>query len=197
MALVLSSDPSPADWIVASDVQWAQLVTFGPSGFPAYARLRFLPDPTYEGQRELDADRDSASCATDQWQALFELLAAHTATPDDCYFCLWDGWPFANSTHEPTLNVPPDHNVPARRFFLFRGPLSDAGDWGPDFASGGPAPYEPAFVWPADHAWCIANDVDPHWAGIGTDASLIERLIADPQLDVVSADPADEQPAYR
>jgi hypothetical protein len=57
--------------------------------------------------------------------------------------------------------------------------------------------YEPAFLWPADHTWCVANDVDPHWAGIGAEASLIEQLVADPRLDAVAADRADDQPSSR
>jgi hypothetical protein len=43
---------------MASDRPWQQLVGFGPAGFPAYARLRFLPDPTYEGQSENDVEID-------------------------------------------------------------------------------------------------------------------------------------------
>jgi hypothetical protein len=39
--------------------------------------------------------------------------------------------------------------------------------------------------------------VDPHWAGIGGQASLIDELIGDERLDVVRADPAEEQPFYR
>jgi hypothetical protein len=31
------------------------LVNFGPPDFPAYARLRFIPDPTKPGQEEADA----------------------------------------------------------------------------------------------------------------------------------------------
>jgi hypothetical protein len=41
---------------MASERPWQQLVGFGPEGFPAYARLRFLPDPAYEGQSENDVD---------------------------------------------------------------------------------------------------------------------------------------------
>jgi hypothetical protein len=52
-------------------------------------------------------------------------------------------------------------------------------------------------VWPSDHTWCIAADIDPHWAGIGASVPLIERLISDARLDAVEADPAEEQPAYR
>jgi hypothetical protein len=63
----------------------------------------------------------------------------------------------------------------------------------PEFSRGG----TPAFVWPADRTWCVAADIDPHWAGIGASSLSIKRLIADRRLDAVEADPADEQPAYR
>ena len=51
-------------------------------------------------------------------------------------------------------------------------------------------------VWPADRAWCVARDVDPHWAGIGGASSLITRLVTDARLDVVPADPSEDQPSY-
>jgi hypothetical protein len=38
--------------------------------------------------------------------------------------------------------------------------------------------------------------VDPHWAGIGGTRHLVSRLVTDPRLDVVPADPTQEQPAY-
>ncbi|EME65188.1 hypothetical protein [Amycolatopsis decaplanina] len=78
--------------------------------------------------------------------------------------------------------------VPHREYFLFSGRPADAGFWGTP---------GPAFVWPADHAWCVAKDVDPHWAGIGATATTLDRLVADPRLDIVAADPDREQPAYR
>lgn len=197
MPLTICSDVSVANWIVCSDLSWAQLATFGPGGFAAYARLRFLPDPSYDGQREKDADRNGAPCAAEQWQALFELLVAHTPAPDDCYFALWEGWGFSESTRQrPRFGIPRGARFPARSYFVFHGSLSDVGDWGAEFSSAGPPSYEPAFVWPADHAWCVANDVDPHWVGIGADATLIKRLVADPRLDAATADPAGEQPAY-
>ncbi len=80
---------------------------------------------------------------------------------------------------------------------LVHGSLSDVGAWGAGKSWPGEIPYQPAFIWPADHAWCVANDVDPHWAGIAADTPLIERLIADARLDVVVADPTESQPAYR
>src|SRR5436190_17190702 len=93
MPLTLCTDLSAAAWLVASTLPCDRLVTFGPAGFAAYARLRFLPDPAYEGQGENDAYVDDENPpATEVLRVLLDRLAAHTTTPDDCYCCLWDGW---------------------------------------------------------------------------------------------------------
>ncbi|MBV8733372.1 MAG: hypothetical protein JO120_01190 [Solirubrobacterales bacterium] len=74
------------------------------------------------------------------------------------------------------------------------GAPANAGIWGlSEFSRSG----APAFVWLADHAWCVAAGIDPHWAGIGASVPLIVRLIGDPRLDAGEADPADEQRAHR
>jgi hypothetical protein len=65
-------------------------VGFGPAGFDAYARLRFLPDPARPGQSEHDVEAED--WRSDQLPRLFEVLATHTATPEDCYFCVWEGF---------------------------------------------------------------------------------------------------------
>lgn len=220
MALTPCSDLSPADWIVSSELEWQQLVGFGPAGFPAYARLRFLRDPDFPGQSLNEADSDRSD--REQLRTLLEVLATHTRTPQDCYFCLWEGHgdihggsavsvftgsddgdpdavPAVEPAFPPEVLDGPKVVVPARAYFLFQGQLHEADDWGAaPMWSGQPRLHmpEPAFVWPADHAWCVANDVDPHWAGIGADARVIDQLIADPRLDVVPADPSRQQPAY-
>lgn len=58
VTLRLCSDLSAADWLAGSDLRWDKLVTFGPSGFAAYARLLLLPQ--YPGQSENDAATDEA-----------------------------------------------------------------------------------------------------------------------------------------
>ncbi len=229
MSLAFCTDLSAADWIARSDLAWPRLVTFGPAGFEAYARLRFLPDPVRTGQRENDAAGEDRP---DPSPVLFEVLAAFTSTPDDCHFCVWEGYGDTVTVNTvsagdgavylddedalrtlgspdarpalapaPVSSMPPLPRVavPERAYWLFRGPLADLGAW--DSAHGWPDGVrlhgvEPAFVWPADHAWCVASDVDPHWAGIGGSRSLVDRLVTDPRLDVVPADPAQEQPRY-
>jgi hypothetical protein len=44
----------------------------------------------------------------------------------------------------------------------------------------------PASLLPADHRWCFANDVDPHWPGIGAEQ---DAIVDDLELDVVRAEP--------
>lgn len=217
MTMAPSLDLLPAAWLVGSTLAWDRLVCFGPAGFEAYARLRFLPDPAYPGQREADAG--ASPQGPDQLATLLGILAAHTRTPGECYFCLWNGWSDLNGSgtrlttldqrgsdsgraagaaFPPSVLAGPKVVVPNRSYLLFRGDSTDPGDWGAaDVAPGHPRLWEPAFVWPADRAWCVANDVDPHWAGIGADRRVIEQLVADPRLDVVPADPDEKQPGYR
>lgn len=54
----------------------------------------------------------------------------------------------------------------------------------------------PAFIWPADRAWCITHDVDPHWAVIGADPAALDPLLTEPRLDAVPTDSNDEPPFY-
>src|SRR3954452_1619838 len=82
---------------MVSDQPWQQLVGFGPLRYPAYARLRFLPDPAYQGQSEndvvVDVDVDEALSETEQLRAVLGRLTPNIITHEDCYFCLRDGWP--------------------------------------------------------------------------------------------------------
>jgi hypothetical protein len=90
VTLAFCRELSAADWISHSDLPWPQLVGFGPAGFDVYARLRFLPDPARPGQRENDVEVEDWRHG--QLTRLFEVLATHTATPEQCYFCVWDGF---------------------------------------------------------------------------------------------------------
>ena len=68
--------------------------------------------------------------------------------------------------------------LPERDYYLFRGAVTDLGDWGAGLPTGpsGWAP-DPAFIWPADHAWCLTRDVDPHYATIAASRSAITALL--------------------
>ncbi|MHA7304061.1 hypothetical protein ACX80E_02270 [Arthrobacter sp. TMN-49] len=192
MTLRPAPENSAADWITGTTLPWQQLVGFGPAGFPAYARLRILPDPTRPGQSENDAEAiPGVLPETDMMQAAIVSLSKHTATAGGLYFCFWDGSGF----DMPGAWV----DVPNRSYYLYEGSVSENGAW--EIATEDQAPDQqwiptPALVWPADRAWCVAKDVDPHWVGIGASTDAINELIADPRLDAVSADPAEWPPQY-
>lgn len=193
MQLTPCTTLSAAAWITEADTPWQQLVSFGPPNFPAYARLRFLPDPQHTGQKENEAEfGDARLSEADQLHVVMTILRKHSRTPDDFYFGFWDGnWGLTFSG--PTVDVP------NRSYFLFRGAVSELGEWntsGSDDHTLRATEPIPALIWPADHAWCVAKDVDPHWAGIGASIEAVRELLADPRLDVVLADPTEEQPIY-
>jgi len=100
VTLKFCSDMSAADWIVQAQIPWKQLVYFGPPDFPAYARLRFIPDLTRPGQEEADANvAEDDPSDIKQTRRAFLHLRRFTATPENCYFCVWEGY--------SGLNVPP------------------------------------------------------------------------------------------
>lgn len=219
MSLRPVSDGTPADWLVERHQPWPRLALFGPGVFEAYARLRFIPDPAWFGQDESDhGGGDDLPGELDQLRVVAEVLRRHTRTPHDSWHCLWDGWgalhagatavlSFGDDGAASSLGAPafgvgvlgePTVHHPHRDYHLFTGPLSDLGDWGAGDLAPGVAHGDlvPAFVWPQDRAWCIAADVDPHWAGIGGSRAAIEELVALDDVDVVHADPSEQQPFY-
>ena len=198
MTLRYCNNVSAADWIVQANIPWMQLVIFGPPDFPAYARLRFIPDPTRPGQAEGDVNiAEDHPSDMQQTKRALNYLRRFTATPEDCYFCIWEG--YSNSyiplsvLEGPTVNIRGRTPYPDRRYFLIHGSLSDLGSWDETL---GTSAQPPAFAWPADHSWCLARDVDPHWAGIGAEQAAIETLLNAPELDVVPAQPTERQPTY-
>ncbi len=195
MRLDFCADTAPADWLVRSGTPTMQLISFGPERFEAFARLRFIPDPDGPDRAAADAPvADDHPSDVEQARRALHRLARFTATPQECYFCVWDG--YSDIPLPPRVLRGPMVEIPHRRYALLRGPLSAVDAWEADLGGGQPiAP--PAFVWPADHRWCFAGDVDPHWAGIGAEQAAVDALVGDPGLDVVPARPAQEQPQYR
>ncbi len=110
MTMIVCMETSAASWLLDSQVPWQQLVNLGPAGFPAYARLRFLPDPRWPGQKEAEAvARPDTPSEGDQLRAALAVLSRHTSTPKQCYFCLWDGY----GLHAPSQVV--DGRQPSRQ----------------------------------------------------------------------------------
>ncbi|MFY0405894.1 hypothetical protein [Solicola sp. PLA-1-18] len=161
-----STDLTPAAWVAEAGrtEPWQRLVSTGPAGYEAYARLRFTDD---EDPRHDEPGALYRACAT---------LAAFTTTPDDLHVALWEGWGL--DLVAPRFHVRPPGEVAMRSYWLFTAAVSDLPAW----------PHEPpAMVWPDDRAWFVAFDVDPPDAGIGGSREAVDALLADRLVDVVAA----------
>lgn len=195
------SDLAPADWFVgASD---PSLTTqLGPVGFAAYARLLNPLTGLVPGQRQ-EGNLDPAML-----RGLVEVLARHTTTPHDTTFALWSGEFDERRSRpaglrlfgkrRPPLPTPEDPfaadvmDAPRLQladldFALFGGPVSWAGEWGErPYPDGSPRTLSsPQLMWPADHAWFVASEIDTPWTGIGGSQVLIDELAGHPGLEIV------------
>lgn len=181
----LCEDSSAARWLLDQDLPWYHLAARGPIGFEKYLRLLFIPDPDFRGQRTNDVEFEQKISELAQVGVALDVLSRYTTTPDECYFALWDGWSSIDITS------PPKFKIADRDYFLFRGSLTDYEIW----SSEDPLrwPYgespDPAFIWPVDRAWCITNDVDPHFATVAGSAEAIDHVLAETAIDTVADDP--------
>jgi hypothetical protein len=144
-----------------------------------------------------------------------EAIAAHarawTATPEDCWFCVWDGFGWETSVSVSAFltedGEPPEFverripdpvpapvrngprvRLPHRDYLLYQGPAEDvtaparlAGTW--DQCAN--------LWWPADHAWCVASEIDLPWTYVGGPRGLIDAIFADPGIEALPASPGD------
>lgn len=191
------ADVTPANWITRSRDAWKSLALFGPPEFEAYARVRFVPDPDHPHQSYPSEDFTQPAYAGYEHAIVARTciaLAAATRSTDECYFAIWAGY---SGVVSPLPGGPRMH-IPNRDYHLYAGTLSDVKEWEAPWTPETLALLHnpPAFVWPADHAWCLASDTDPHWAGIGADAATIRALTTRDDIDVVAADRYGRHPFY-
>jgi hypothetical protein len=161
--------------------------------------------PPYGGQ----GPREGSLYVPDA-EVLAAIVRDWTATPEDCWFCVWDGfgWDTASTVaaftetgqppeiiEEPRRDpVPgpvregPRVHLPHRDYFLHQGPAeavvtlaSLEGFWG----------QCPNIWWPADRAWCVASEIDLQWTYVGGPRGLIDAVLADNRIEALPAAPDD------
>lgn len=134
-----------ANWLLASDADWWDLVRYGPPGFDTYVRIAINPDPhgtEHEGEAR-------------GLRLALGVLARYTSTPVVAYAAIWEGW-----TSLLPIPTAPRVHIPNREMLLFTGPVDVMRD-APGLAWGDAETYqEPHLVWPKDRRWCVAFEVD-------------------------------------
>lgn len=137
---------------------------------------------------------------------LCDLLARHTTTPRDCFFCLWEGWGgsgdswlpvAAHSPHYPShMQTPAESgrarvHHPGRDYLLLAGPLDAALQIGARPRPGWFYPQSPNLLWPADRAWCVATEIDFDSTLVGGTVELVRAILRAPVLDSWLVAPGD------
>lgn len=202
------SDTTHGDWLGDADP------ALGPAGFDAYVRVLHPWDHSHESRERIEGhlpERELAAVVKvlarhtrtphDSFHALWDgygdilggeavgFLTFAAGSP------VWPGRIFTRPkpppppppAFAPEILDGPRLRVAGRDHLLFAGPLADAGRWGAaSFGHGIPRDINsPNLLWPADHAWCLATDIDTAWTGIGGSAALADALLAEPHLEVV------------
>jgi hypothetical protein len=138
---------------------------------------------------------------------LADVLRTHTATPDRCWFGLWDGW--GGSAVKPGDTAA--FEIPDRNMLLLNGPLDAVHRTSLDLPPGnahdasvavavGPATDEPEepfdrepfwrcpnLWWPDDQAWCVATDIDFTYTYVGGTETCIDAILAAPGIEAFPA----------
>ncbi len=193
-------------------VRWADVAAW--SGLPLRPDAQFHsialppadPGPPYPfgGQ----GPRTGTLYAQDA-RALAAIARGWTATPEDCWFCTWDGFgwggasvsAYSTTDGEPPAAVEEPHRdpvpgpvrdgprvvLPNREYLLYRGPAEDVTAVAAPDGDGECA----TLWWPADRAWCAAGDVDLPWTYVGGPRGLIDAILADERVEALPASPDD------
>jgi hypothetical protein len=140
------------------------------------ARPHQPPDPWIEPER--------GSLRPDECAAVAEVLARHTASPDVCWFCVWEGygsaWTVLNRLSEHAHRVVLEH----RNCLLFRGPVSAATAFRSE-----PWFQSPTLWWPQDRAWVVASELDIYSTYVAASPDAVRALIDHPVLEIVACAP--------
>ena len=132
-----------------------------------------------------DSEPEVGSLPRELAAPLVSALAHHTTTPDECWFAIWHG--FGGTTPDPIRSAP-TFSLPHREYHLLQGalaPMSVAGDFG-DWSWH----QSPNLWWPDDRAWCVATEIDFWSTYIGCSDACRHELLAVPELEAYSIDPA-------
>jgi hypothetical protein len=194
-------------------VRWADVAAW--SGMPLRPDAQFhsialppsAPDrpPPYRSQGPQEGSL---------WRPDAEVLAAigrdWTATPEDCWFCVWDGFGWGSAitfamlteTGQPReiiqepgrdpvpgqVRAGPRVRLPHRDYFLYAGAAAAVAALASLDGTGGQCPN---LWWPADRAWCVASEIDLPWTYVGGPRGLIDAILADERIEALPAAPQD------
>ena len=135
--------------------------------------------PPFNGGRSSEVDPDEGSIPA----AVQEGILEHCPVTGDVFYAVWVGLGFWEQPDDgPTMRGRGGYR-------LFTGPKKVITTW-----PGMEPPWEQSanLIWPPDHAWCIATDIDWDSTLIAGDATLADALLTDQRLEAVEVNYMDD-----
>jgi hypothetical protein len=187
------------------EVRWAEVAAR--SGKIAHPEMQFhaiAPPPNDRGYGLEPAVYEPrlGGLSNRQMGAMVDLLSRHTATPNVCWLCLWEGYGYNSavwmtfSTSEAAHDDPPPSppqmgpplwaelykrakrvKLPGRDYILFKGSVAQAQGWHDG----------PNLWWPDDRAWCVASEIDFPYTYVAGSKPLIDDILRHPDLEALPA----------
>lgn len=159
--------------------RWAQIAAAtGRTMHPAVQFTKLIPGPRPAFYNPDFAAPSQANLEPALRARLSSALAAHTATPGSCWFCLWNGFGFPAEVATRYGVV----RAQARQYILLSGPLGAVERFGGVHLQG------PQIWWPEDRAWCVATEIDFDSTLVAGSGRLMEQLLRDPELETLRVD---------
>src|SRR5215813_15269841 len=96
-----AANADAAQWLLRSDVDWQDLVRYGPPGFDVYVRIAFPEDS------EADSGNLPDEVPVDAVRAALATLGSYTTTRSKGYAAIWEGWVSgASAPPAPAVGIP-------------------------------------------------------------------------------------------
>lgn len=193
------------------EVRWSEVAEWSRSTIHPEVQFNAIAEPALGnelGPWAWNYEPRNGVLSDGQIRALAAVLAAHTTTPDQCWFCLWEGQGYLNpggigplvaiaaTGPRPLRWIRP--RAARRRVRRHRSPRVSGKRVTPNSArayllfSGSvsdAAGWEdgPNLWWPEDRAWCVASEIDHNYSYVGGSAELISELLTHSALEAVPA----------
>jgi hypothetical protein len=177
--------PVEPQWPDTAARTWAQVAA--ENGRTAHGQMQFHminrpartpPPPTYLK----DAGPSWGSLPHRERAVLVDLLRPRTATPTQCWFCVWEGFADVEYGH-----VSARVRHPGRDYLLYGGPIELA-------LASLDTPWEgrsPNLWWPEDRAWIVATEIDYCWTYVGGTAATVETVLASDGIEALPVELSD------
>ena len=158
-----------------------------PASWASIAGEGFVVDASTEwydvADGRSDGRPDEGSLDPETARNLARILRAHTTTPAECFFLVWEGYAGFRDDLLPTVMI---ELTPGRPMLVLSGDLDD----GSESVEETPWSRTPQWWVPADGAWLVGNDIYGMSVYVAGTEEAIAEILADETIEAYRATPS-------